>query len=273
MRQQIHKTYIYTALPCEAKPVVDFFCLKKEMAVSAFAMYTNKDICLTVTGCGKAAMAAGIAYSQALCSPVGHPVMLNIGIAGHPEYALGEVFLVDKVTDVDSGRRYYPPVVFSPSCRTESVSTAAKPQLHYQECCLYDMEASAFYEVATRFSCAELVHSLKVVSDNKTSPVSQINAKQAGALIAANMPAVATILDALAGLAKKLPVIRHGQYQQLLERYRLTASGQKQLQDLLCRYTLLTGNPTIDIDEAKVESGKALLQWLQQRIGQCELRL
>jgi len=72
--------------------LVDFFCLKKDMAVTAFALYTNRDICLTVTGCGKAAMAAGIAYSQALFAPVGRPVMLNIGVAGHSVHALGEVF-------------------------------------------------------------------------------------------------------------------------------------------------------------------------------------
>jgi len=135
------------------------------------------------------------------------------------------------------------------------------------------MEASAFYEVATRFSHAELVHSLKVVSDNKASPVSLINAKQVSALIAAVVPTVATVLDGLASLAGKLPVVGHGQYAELLGRYRLTASERKQLQDLLCRYALLTGNAAIDIDETKAESGKALLQWLQQRIGQCGLRL
>ncbi|NNE62697.1 MAG: hypothetical protein HKN34_01315, partial [Gammaproteobacteria bacterium] len=35
---------------------------------------------------------------------------------------------------------------------------------------LYDMEASAFFSTAIRFSSAELVHSLKIIGDNRDQP-------------------------------------------------------------------------------------------------------
>lgn len=273
MQQYKYKVFIYTALPCEAKPLVDFFCLKKQMSVTAFAVYANQNICLTVTGCGKAAMAAGIAYTQALSAQDRRPVMLNIGIAGHPEHFLGEVFLIEKITDADSGKSYYPPLVFTPPCGTENIQTASKPQLAYLLPCLYDMEVSAFYETATRFAYAELIHSLKVVSDNKTSPADMIHPKQVSELIAAQMGTINDVISALIMLAEQLPVTAHQQFAQLISRYRFTAAEKQLLAKQLSRYTLLTGNQSVDIDGRQFPSGKALLGWLQQQIDESEVLL
>lgn len=97
-----YKIFIYTALPCEAKPLVKHFGLKKNVNIEPFAVFFNQDICLIVTGLGKSAMAAGVAYTQALFASVEHPVIVNIGIAGHKEHAVGSLFLIDKINDVDS---------------------------------------------------------------------------------------------------------------------------------------------------------------------------
>ncbi len=157
MKPNAHKIFIYTALLCEAKPLVDHFGLKKETAVQPFAVYLNNDICLTVTGLGKSAMAAGVAYTQALFAKVEYPVIVNIGIAGHRDHALGGLFLIDKIIDLDSQKNYYPALIFTPACPTGSVQTSSKPQLNYDPLHLCDMEASAFYETAVRFSSSELI--------------------------------------------------------------------------------------------------------------------
>ena len=86
MHQHKRKIFIYTALPCEAKPLVEHYNLKKDVTVQPFAVYLNHEICLTVTGLGKSAMAAGVAYTQALFAAVEYPVMLNMGIAGHKNH-------------------------------------------------------------------------------------------------------------------------------------------------------------------------------------------
>ena len=156
--------FIYTALPCEAKLLVAHFSLKKATAIQPFAVYINAKICLTVTGPGKSAMAAGIAYTQALFAAPPHPILLNIGIAGHKDHALGRLFLIDKIIDRDSGRNHYPPLLFKPPCATGSVQTASIPQLAYDQPHLYDMEASAFYETASRFSSGELIQCLNAIT-------------------------------------------------------------------------------------------------------------
>ncbi|MDD1641498.1 MAG: hypothetical protein LUQ68_08440 [Methylococcaceae bacterium] len=141
MHQSAHKIFIYTALPCEAKPLVEHFGLKKDVSVQPFAVYLNHDICLTVTGLGKSAMAAGVAYTQALFAKVEHPVILNIGIAGHKDHLLGDLFLIDKIIDIDSQKSYYPSLIFTPPCPTDSIQSSSKPQLDYDHPYLCDMEA------------------------------------------------------------------------------------------------------------------------------------
>jgi adenosylhomocysteine nucleosidase len=151
-----YKTFIYTALPCEAKPLIEYFQLKKQLSIQLFAVYAHNDLCLTVTGLGKTAMAAAIAYTQALFTAVEHPVLINIGIAGHKNYVLGNLYSVHKIIDVDSHKNYYPPLISKALCPSSSIRTSSTAQLNYDHNDLCDMEASAFYETAIRFTSSEL---------------------------------------------------------------------------------------------------------------------
>jgi len=241
--------------------LVQWFGLKKALDVHPFAVFFGQDLCLAVTGCGKAAMAAGIAYTQALFCAGFNPVMLNVGIAGHCHQPLGTLFLVDKATDIDSGKSHFPPLAFTPKCPTENLQTSSKPQLAYQTPCLYDMEATAFFATACRFTSSELAHSLKVVSDNQDQTAVAVNAKQASALVAANAGMVEATLGQLSGLQAALPVAEDPQWQELSQRYRLTASQQRQVKQLLARVRLLTGGADVAI-APDISQGKALLQWL-----------
>ncbi|MDP3589712.1 MAG: hypothetical protein Q8R54_04155, partial [Methylobacter sp.] len=223
------RIFIYAALPCEAKPLVEHFNLKKDTTVQPFAVYLNQDICLTVNGLGKSAMAAGVAYSQALFASVEHPVLVNIGIAGHIDHALGSLFLIDKINDFDSQKSYYPPLVFTPPCPTVSIQTVSRPQLTYDRHHLCDMEASAFYETAVRFSTGELIHCLKVISDNELSPAENIQPKQVATLIAAHVAAIETLLAELGRLAALITAPEPKLFGELTQRYHFTVSEQGQL--------------------------------------------
>lgn len=264
---------MYTALPCEARPLVDHFKLKKDTTIHPFDVYVHQDICLTVTGLGKCAMAAGVAYSQALFSAVENPVMLNIGIAGHRDHELGRVFLIDKIMDYDSGKSHYPPLVFMPVCPTEAIQTASSPQLGYDQPYLCDMEASAFYETATRFSSAELTHCLKVISDNRMSPANKLKPQQVSALIGAQIPAVEAILSELIRLADLSRAHEPRLMTALTQRYRFTASERAQLRQQLSRWDCLTGHQNLEIDRAEFHNSKDILNWLEQQISQIEFYL
>lgn len=273
MPQNPRKVFIYIALPCEAKPLVDYFGLKKDTTVKPFAVYCNRDICLTVTGVGKNAMAAGVAYTQALFASVENPVLLNIGIAGHSDHALGGLFLIDKIIDADSQKNYYPPLVFTPPCPAMGIRTASKPQLDYSQPCLYDMEASAFYETAARFTTGELIHCLKVVSDNKEAPAETIRPQQVAALIAAHLAAIEGVIDRLGALAARLIEPTPPLFEPLLQQYYFTASEKIQLRNLLRRWEVMTGQSPVELDQIELDNGKAVLKWLTQQLNKTDFYL
>lgn len=266
--------FIYAALPCEAKPLVEHFNLKKDTTVQPFAVYLNQNICLTVSGLGKSAMAAGVAYTQALFASVENPVLVNIGIAGHKDHAIGNLFLIDKITDADSAKSYYPPLVFTPSCAKAGIQTVSRTLLNYDPHTLCDMEASAFYETAVRFSSAELIHCLKVISDNESSPAGNIQAKQVAELIAAHVATIETLLKELSRLAKLISGPEESVlFEQLLERYHFTVSEQGQLKNRLSRWTTLTNAPVPEFDKDRLPKAKDVLFWLDQQIGKLEFSL
>ena len=273
MQQTQPKIFIYTALPCEAKPLVEHFSLKKATTIQPFAVYFNKEICLTVTGLAKSAMAAGVAYTQALFAAVPLPVLLNIGIAGHRHHAIGSLFLIDKITDFDSQKSYYPPLVFTPPCRTASIQTVSRPQLAYAPQHLCDMEASAFYETAIRFSSGELIHCVKVISDNELSPAENIHPKQVSSLIAAHIATIETLLAELSRLSKLVTVPEHSLFGQLTQRYHFTTSEQGHLKNRLSRWATLTGNQASEFDGNQFRKGKDVLFWLDQQIDKIEFFL
>lgn len=268
------RIFIYAALPCEAKPLVEHLNLKKDTAIQPFAVYLNQDICLTVTGLGKSAMAAGVAYTQALFASVEHPVLVNIGIAGHQDHAVGSLFLIDKITDVDSQKSYYPPLVFTPPCPTARIQTLSRPQPAYGQHHLCDMEASAFYETAVRFSTGELIHCLKVISDNESSPAENIHPKQVAQLIAAHVATIETVLAELSRLATLITAPEQSRlFEQLIQRYHFTVSEQGQLKNRLSRWAALTRDQIPELDETLPRKGKDVLCWLDQQLGQLEFTL
>ncbi|MEI8208369.1 MAG: hypothetical protein D0528_04895 [Methylococcales bacterium] len=266
MHSNTPKLFVYAALPCEAKPVVEYFNLKKELTVQPFAVYLNKDICLTVTGIGKSAMAAGVAYTQALFSSDQPYFMLNLGIAGHQASALGELFLMDKITDVDNQRRYYPSQVFSLPCQKGSIQTVSKPQLAYDSLDFFDMEASAFYETAVRFCASEFIFCLKVVSDNQRSSVENIQPKQVSEGIARHLTVVDLLLSRIVAQTEWVNQSEPQLFEDCVQRYYVTVNERQQLKKLLSHWDLLTDHQGIEIDTSSLKSAKELLRWLNLKI-------
>lgn len=268
-----YKIFIYTALPCEAKPLVEHFQLKKDVSVQPFAFYGYGELCLTVTGLGKTAMAAAIAYTQALFGSEAHSVMINIGIAGHKDYAIGDLYSVHKIMDADSHKNFYPPLIGKTLCPSCTIRTSSMPQLAYDHDDLCDMEASAFYETATRFTSSELSQCLKVISDNQYAPASNIDAKQVSLLIAAHLKTIEAFIQQISAMAALVITPQTPMYEQLIQRYHFTASAKMQLKAQLTRWSVLTDNQTLPINEHQLQNGKDVLRWLELQISQIPVYL
>ncbi len=212
-------------------------------------------------------MAAGIAYTQALLASVKHPVIFNLGIAGHKNHSLGGLFLIDKIVDVDSQKSWYPSLVITPPCLTGSLQTSSKPQFNYDQSNLCDMEASAFYETAVRFSSSELILCLKVISDNQYSPVENIQPKQVIALIATHLSTIESILAHATALAEMMPTPKSKLFEQLVQRYHFTVSERIQLKSQLSRWSAVTNQQTLELDDTHLRNGKDVLRWLDLKIN------
>lgn len=152
---------------CEAKPVIDFYRLKKSHEDNAFDLYRGDNMACIVSGIGKLASAAATAWIAARHDSTASIAWINLGIAGAATDELGAIFALNQVIDADSDQRYYPaPGADSalPGCTCLTLSQASDD---YRENTLFDMEASGYLYSALRFSSAELTQCIKIVSDNR----------------------------------------------------------------------------------------------------------
>ncbi len=258
--------YYFAALLCEAKPLINYFKLKKEYSVNAFSIYRNIDTTLTVTGVGKAAMAAGVGYTLALFPAKRLPILLNIGIAGHCTHELGTAFVIDKISDQETGRSYYPQLVTSPPCPTHTLVTVAQAQVGYASNAMYEMEASAFYEIATRFSSSELIQCIKIISDNQESPSTQIKPVQVSCWVSDALPLIEKYGQQLSALASMGQASDTTTYTEIIEQWHFTNSEKIQLNVLLNKRAVLTKHRPLDLAGMQQPSAKEVLSYLRNEI-------
>jgi len=155
------------ALHCEAKPLIDFYGLKKSHDDSAFDLYRGDAMACVVSGTGKVASAAACAWIAARAGDDAALAWINLGSAGAALHDPGTIFSLHQVIDADDGRRYYPAPASRDGLAGAACMTLSLPSEDYREDCLFDMEASGFMYASLRFSSAELVKSIKIVSDNR----------------------------------------------------------------------------------------------------------
>lgn len=267
-------THILTALPCEAKPLIAHYQLKRCMAIEPFTTYEKDNVTLTVTGIGKVSMAASVAFIHQLVGGIPNSVWLNIGIAGHQSHPVGSAFIAHKITDADTGRCWYPPQPFNTPCESEEINTVSIPLVDYPETCLYDMEASAFHEIAMRFSTGELVQCLKIVSDNTANPAEKITPQHASTIVEANLQTINALLHKQQRLAETINPDQPEWYSMACEIWRFTHSEKIQLKDISRYWQVVSPDDPPELEQLpKNHSGKQILGWLKVEIATRKMNL
>ena len=191
---------LVVALPAEAQPITRLFKLRRSLPDRGFPLYRRDHLSLVVSGPGKLAAAAATAWLGAMLGAPGEAVWLNLGITGHSRRPLGQALLARRVIDAGSGRSWDPPIPFPPPLETETLVTLDRPGERYDPRGAVDMEASGFVTAALRFAPPQLVHCMKVVSDNEASPVTNINGARVRQWIADRSAALEVLIDLLQGL-------------------------------------------------------------------------
>ena len=103
---------------------------------------------------------------------------LNIGIAGHKNYKLGDIILISKVTDNRTKNSWYPSLLWDTRIKKAPLVTVRFPKIRYKSNNLYDMEASGFFLGARKFVGPERVQCIKIISDNQNSSILNISSKK-----------------------------------------------------------------------------------------------
>jgi len=155
-----------TALHCEAKPIIDHYRLKKCQSHNVFDVYKKDQIECVVSGIGKSACTAATEWIATLNHESRPIAWINVGTAGSASHDIGTALLINRISETESSRHFYllPPI--APGLQPAHCKTLTQPSTNYHPGQVYDMEASAFFDTATRFSGAELVQCVKIVSDN-----------------------------------------------------------------------------------------------------------
>ena len=268
--------HLFCALPCEAEPLIQHFKLSDIKEFDLFRIYQSKDkeISLTTTGIGKLNMAAAVSYQYACLKTSAADIWLNIGVAGHATLSLGEARLVNKITDEHDDTSWYPQIIFNSPCASTNLITLDKPSTDYQDA-LYDMEASAFYQLAIRLGTAELIHCLKIISDNAEQNTATVNADKVKKMITAQVQTIEQLIDCLKPLTAEIHSItaepKH--YQHFIEKWHFTKSESLQLSRLLRQWSLYL--PDVDIMSlvADNKSGKTVLNTLRESINNSEFAI
>jgi len=265
--------YLFTALECEAKPLIKHFDLKKELNTQHFSLYKNDTMVLTITGVGKVSMAAAIGYTFALFPKIARPVIINIGIAGHKTRSLGDLVLVSKSIDTDSEKIFYPQLIGNNLPESGEVITFSKPCTDYQINYLSDMEASAFYESALKFSTSELVHSIKIISDNETSSINEIRSKIVTEWIASQIPEIENLIQHWVKLSLLIKPVELNEYTEILNKCHFSVGSQMKLKTLLQRWNVLSMDSWSNLCPPKPRNSKDILKKLEADINSLELYL
>ena len=174
------------ALHCEAKPLIDFYRLKKSTRKGHYDLYHNKDIRCIVSGIGAMMMAAATEWAAGYGRQQDQPCWINLGIAGHRNMAIGSTVLASKISS-NKGTVIYPPqAVMGHHFPLSAVTSVESEMPEYPDSAVCDMEAYAFMQTASRYSPLTNCHCIKVISDNSNSPAHR-NKADISNLIAANI--------------------------------------------------------------------------------------
>ena len=164
--------YLFTAMYCEAHPLIQHYQLKKETAQTQFQVFSNESnhMRLIIIGTGMIAAASAVSSVCTKYPPGDCDFLVNIGICAGTSKKK-ELFLCNKITEQTTGKTFYPDLLYQhPFCEAQ-VITGPKPFQKENlnkaiETCLYDMEASAIYQAGSYFFGPHQMFFLKIISDH-----------------------------------------------------------------------------------------------------------
>lgn len=169
--------YLFMALYQEAQGLISHYQLKKDTANSRFQVFCSEEskLCITVTGPGEVAAACAVGCICTRYHAGRGDFLINIGACA-ANLPTGSIFLCNKLVEEETGKTFYPDVLYRHSFPEGCVVTGRKvlrasadmdirTENREREAVVYDMEAAAVYQAGAYFFGPHQMSFLKIVSD------------------------------------------------------------------------------------------------------------
>ncbi len=267
---------IFCALLSEAKPLINHFKMTA-LCQRPYPIYHNARLRLFIGGIGKVAMAGAVAYSYGRFDLPAATANLNMGIAGHAKAEIGSASVMLKVVDGATGQVFYPVPIFPHvSLGRGILHTVDQPELNYPSDVYYDMEGAGFVAMAIRFSSAELNQVYKIVSDNASNDIAQIDKSMIGALVTQQLGAISELVDGLEMVVRELSIIHQEpqEYAAFKQRWHCTQYQSNELYRLLQRWQTLAPDQSLlsMVIAQKITDSKTMLGVVKTAVAQLPIR-
>ena len=263
------KVNIVVALPSEAAPLRAAFGLR-QVRERPFRVHEGESHRVVISGVGAHLAAAAVGFLGGCFPDSGDQLWLNIGVAGHASAKPGTLFIAHKVTDQVSGQTWYPCIDYPGSSPTADVLTVPSVCENYpiDTCC--EMEAAGFMSAVNRLTMADNIQVLKIVSDNRDNPVSEITRELIQQLVTENIEGIEQICRALSerliDRAPRWQGLESSELATIYRNWRFTSAQTQQMRDRVSRwYAITDGEPIIPLlndcrsaDQALVRLGDAI---------------
>ncbi|TCS84511.1 hypothetical protein [Tepidibacillus fermentans] len=272
--------FIVSALYPEAKPLIEYFQLKKVSQISRIQLYENNGIVLAISGVGIISSAIATTYLLTKYEAKATDTILNIGIAGAArlKFETGDLIYCHKIIHHDTRRNYYPDILVEHSFSEgvlETFSTIVDLSMNKEVIGdLVDMEGAGFFEAAATFLPPHQIHVLKIVSDQlKPTVVTSYDISQ---LIKNQLESIAAFMKNLQEVSFTDPEVLTEEdlqlLQQLRDHLRLTITMYHQLIHLTKQYKIRTKEPLdtlqsyLDVEVKTKSEGKTYFEQIRKQL-------
>ncbi|PNR97401.1 hypothetical protein [Petrotoga olearia] len=233
--------YIISAMGIETQSIIKYLDLKKTKD-RPFETYQNKEATLVISGVGiiNAAGATSYLLKDTLKGLNHCDYAINLGICGslNNKFNVGDLVLANKVVDYERKRKYYSDILVKHNLKEGSIQSINSLNVDYEfEEDLVDMEASAFFQIASKFLNVHQIYVLKIVSDkvSKNKPVERLTKNYIDELIQGKLEEIFTFTKSVGSLLKKFQPLVQQQDEEIIQKVskslKLTFSQINQLEN------------------------------------------
>jgi len=245
---------IAVATPTEARPIVSHFRMK-QINKAPFSIYMSSELFLIVTNIGKLSCISAISYSFGKLTDKKILGAINVGIAGHKSKQINEAVLVHKLYDDETKKTIYPSMAIKWKGKTDELTTFSKPHLDYSIDTLLDMEGYGFFYACLNFLNIDVIHSLKIISDNQHLPANNLDKNRVVDLVENNIPVLQKLIDSIFKINSALPIENKIEIDPIIENVHFTETEKIKLAELLEKASLLeigyNNNKLLELKSAK----------------------